>query len=53
MSWIVILEGYSDANGIIDSDETKFTSRYVFILEGGAITRRPAWQIVIVRSIMK
>jgi len=33
----VVLEGYSDSNWISDSDETKFTSGYVFILGGGAI----------------
>jgi len=33
-----VLEGYSDANWISDSDETKSTSGYVFTLGGGAIT---------------
>ena len=32
-----ILEEYSDANWIFDSDETKFTNGYVFTLGGGAI----------------
>ena len=32
----VVLEGYSDANWISDSDETKSTSGYVFTLGGGA-----------------
>jgi len=34
----VVLEGYSDANWILDSDETKSTSGYVFTLAGGAVT---------------
>ena len=32
-----VLEGYSDANWISDSDETKSTSGYVFTLGGGTI----------------
>lgn len=32
-----VLEGYSDANWISDSDETKSTSGYVFTLGGGAM----------------
>jgi hypothetical protein len=32
-----VLEGYSDANWISDSDETKSTSGYVFTLGGGAV----------------
>ena len=34
----VVLEEYSDANWIFDSDETKSTSGYVFTLRGGAVT---------------
>jgi len=33
-----VLEGYSDANWIFDSDETKSTSGYVFTLANGAVT---------------
>ncbi|XP_070026362.1 secreted RxLR effector protein 161-like [Nicotiana sylvestris] len=32
-----VLEGYSDANWISDSNETKFTSGYVFTLGGGVM----------------
>ncbi len=32
-----VLEGFTDANWISDSDETKATSGYVFTLGGGAI----------------
>lgn len=48
-----ILEGYSDANWISDSDETKSTSGYVFTLGGGAITWKSAKQTIIARSTME
>jgi len=48
-----VLEGYNDANWISDSDETKFTSGYVFTLEGGVITCRSARQTIIARSTME
>ena len=35
-----VLEGYSDANWISDSDETKSTSGYVFTLGGGTVAWR-------------
>ena len=47
-----VLEGYSDANWISDSDETKSTSGYVFTLGGGAVTWRSARQTIIARSTM-
>ena len=47
-----MLEGYSDANWISDSDETKSTSGYVFILGGGAVAWRSARQTIITRSTM-
>ena len=33
-----VLEGYSDANWIIDSEETKSTSGYIFTLAGGVVS---------------
>ncbi|XP_070011252.1 secreted RxLR effector protein 161-like [Nicotiana sylvestris] len=48
-----ILEGYSDANWISDSDETNFTSGYVFTLGGGAISWKSAKQTTIARSTME
>ncbi|WVY98265.1 hypothetical protein V8G54_030416 [Vigna mungo] len=48
-----IIEGYSDANWISDSDETKSTSGYIFTLGGCAITWRSARQTIIPRSIME
>ena len=51
--FFVVLEWYSDANWISDSDETKSTSGYVFTLGGGAITWRSARQTIIARSTME
>ncbi|WVZ07142.1 hypothetical protein V8G54_020488 [Vigna mungo] len=48
-----VLEGYSDANWISDSDETKSTSGYVYTLGGGAITWRSVRQTIIARSTME
>jgi hypothetical protein len=33
-----VLEGYSDANWISDTDELYTTSRYVFLLGGGTVS---------------
>jgi len=49
----VILEGYSDANWISDSDETKSTNGYVFTLRDGTIAWRSTRQTIIARSTMK
>jgi len=48
-----VLEGYSDANWIFDSNETKSTSGYVFTLGGGVVTWRSARQTIIARSTME
>ena len=48
-----IIEGYSDANWISDSDETKSTTGYVFTLGGGAISWKSAKQSIISRSTME
>ena len=40
----VVLEGYSDANWISDSDEIKSTSSYVFTLGGGVVVWKPSKQ---------
>jgi len=48
-----VLEGYSDANWISDSDETKSTSGYVFTLGGGVVTWRSTRQTIIARSTME
>jgi len=51
--FLAMLEGYSDANWISDSDETKSTSGYVFTLGSGTITWRSAKQTIIARSTME
>ena len=48
-----VLEGYSDANWISNSDETKSTSGYVFTLGSGAVTWISARQTIIARSTME
>lgn len=48
-----ILEEYSDANWIPNSDETKTTNGFVFILGGGAITWKLAKQTIIARLTME
>ncbi|KAJ9684091.1 hypothetical protein PVL29_016537 [Vitis rotundifolia] len=48
-----VLEGFSDANWISDSDEMKSTSGYVFILGGSAVSWRSAKQTCITRSTME
>ncbi|KAF3640489.1 putative metalloendoproteinase 1-like [Capsicum annuum] len=47
------LEGYCDVNWIFDSNETKFTSGYMFTLGGGAVSWKSAKQTIIARSTMK
>ncbi|WJZ97100.1 hypothetical protein VitviT2T_015734 [Vitis vinifera] len=48
-----VLEGYSDANWISDSNEMKSTSGYVFILGGSAISWKSTKQICISWSTME
>ncbi|XP_038693051.1 secreted RxLR effector protein 161-like [Tripterygium wilfordii] len=48
-----ILEGYSDANWISDSEESKSTSGYVFTLGGAAISWKSSKQTCIARSTME
>ena len=49
----VVLEGYSDANWITRSNETKSTSGYVFTIGGGAISRKSSKQTCIAHSTME
>ena len=42
-----VLEGFSDANWISNSDEMKSTSGYVFILSGSAVSWKSAKQTCI------
>ena len=48
-----VLEGYSDANWISDSDEIKSTSGYIFILGGGVVSWKSSKQSLIARSTME
>jgi len=52
-SFSPVLEDYSDANWITDSQETKSTSGCVFTLAGGAFSWKYAKQTIISRSTMK
>ena len=48
-----VLEGFSDANWISDSDEMKSTSGYVFILGGSAISQKSTKQTCITWSTVE
>ncbi|XP_070020344.1 secreted RxLR effector protein 161-like [Nicotiana sylvestris] len=48
-----VIEGYSDANWITGSTETKSTSGYVFTVGGGAVSWKSSKQTCITRSIME
>ena len=48
-----VLEGFSDANWISDSDEMESTSGYVFILGGSLVSWKSAKQTYIARSTME
>ncbi|KAF2308511.1 hypothetical protein GH714_010171 [Hevea brasiliensis] len=49
----LVMEGYSDANWIFYSEETKSTSGYVFTISGGVVSWKSAKQIIISRSAME
>ena len=48
-----VLEGYSDANWIADSEESKSTSGYVFTLGEAAVSWKSSKQTCIARSTME
>ena len=50
---IDVLERYNDAKWILDSDEIKSTSDYIFIFSGGAVFWKSSKQTLITRSIME
>ena len=50
---VTILEGYCDANWIIDTKDTKSTSGYVFTLDGAAVSWKSSKQSCIARSTME
>ena len=47
-----VLEGFSDANWISDSNEMRATSGYAFTLAGGAVSWISSKQMLIIRSTM-
>jgi hypothetical protein len=51
--YLVILEGYSDANWISDTNDTKSTSGYVFTLGGAAVSWKSSKQTCIAKSTME
>ncbi|KAF3685899.1 hypothetical protein FXO37_00155 [Capsicum annuum] len=48
-----ILEGYSDANWITESNEVKSTSGYIFTIGGGVVSWKSSKQTYISRSTME
>ena len=48
----VVLEGFCDANWISDTNESKYTSGYVFTIAGGDVLWKSAKQTCIVRLTM-
>ena len=48
-----MIEGYSDANWIAGSTESKSTSGYVFTVGGGAVSWKYSKQTCIARSTME
>ena len=46
----IVLKRYSDVNWISNSNKTKFTSGYMFTLDGGAVVWKSARQTIIARS---
>jgi hypothetical protein len=52
-SYLVVLEGYNDANWISDVDELYARSRYVFTIGGAAISCRPCKLTILMWSTME
>ena len=48
-----VLEGFSDANWISNSDEMKSTNEYIFTLGGGVVSWKSSKQTSITRSTME
>ena len=51
--FLAVLEGYSDANWISNSDEIKSTSGYVFSLGGGVVAWKSSKQTLNASSTME
>ena len=52
-NYSAVIEGYSDANWITSSTESKSTSRYVLTVGGGAVSWKSSKQTCIARSTME
>ncbi|CAL9018206.1 unnamed protein product [Prunus brigantina] len=48
-----VVEGYNNAYWITDNEEVKFTSGYIFLLDGAAISWGSKKQTIISRSTME
>jgi hypothetical protein len=48
-----MLKGYSDANWISNANELYATSRYMFLLGGGAVSRKSCKQTVLTKFTME
>jgi hypothetical protein len=48
-----VLEGFCDANGIVDPDELYATSGYMFLLRGDAVSWKSCKQTILMKSTMK
>ncbi|KAK1606914.1 hypothetical protein QYE76_030587 [Lolium multiflorum] len=51
--YLMVLEGYSDANWISYVDETKATSGYLFTLGGGAVSWKSCKKTIITSSLRR
>jgi hypothetical protein len=51
--YLMVLEGYCDANRVFDNDETNYTSRYVFTLGGWVVSLESSKQTCKARIIME
>jgi hypothetical protein len=50
--FLIVLEGYNDANWISNSVEIKSTGGYIFFLGGGVVSWKSSKQSLIARSTM-
>jgi len=48
-----VLEGYNDSNWILEADELKATSGYIFTLGGGAVSWRSCKHTILTKSIIE
>ena len=51
--YLTILKGFSDANLISDTKDTKSTNGYIFTIRGGSVSWKSSKQTCIARSTME